>query len=69
MQELIVLQVYAMHHNHSENFQDQLVRLKRSKPEMALYPIQLHRLDKLPVLSLIQHNLQNHYHWMLEWTV
>ena len=65
-------QVYTLHHNHSENFGDHLIRMQRSKNEPHLHAmslpssIRLHKLHGLPVLSLIQHDLRNHYHWTIE---
>ena len=43
--------MYSLHHKHSENFQDQLVRMQRAKQDPGTQTIQLHELDTKPVYS------------------
>eukprot|EP00658_Telonema_sp_P-2_P054046 TRINITY_DN4288_c0_g4_i1.p1 TRINITY_DN4288_c0_g4~~TRINITY_DN4288_c0_g4_i1.p1 ORF type:complete len:715 (+),score=79.82 TRINITY_DN4288_c0_g4_i1:102-2246(+) len=65
-------EVWSLHHNHSQNFGDLLIRLQRSKHEQSTQALpqadnlEVHKLDEVPVMSLIQHDLRNHFHWILE---
>lgn len=60
--------VYSLHHNHSDNLADHLIRMQRvrNEPLLARSGLKVHQLHAMPVLSLIQHELRNHYHWLLE---